>query len=94
MTPGRKDDTGKNRYSLIPWLAMPYVVRVLDHGSGKYGDDNWKRVENPKQRYFDAAMRHLTAWWNGDATDAESGLPHLAHATVCLLFLLHFEVTK
>jgi hypothetical protein len=32
-------------------------------------------------------MRHLAAWQRGEENDAESGLPHLAHA-MCNLRML------
>ena len=60
----------------------------MEFGAAKYGADNWQHVPNARQRYFDAAMRHLLAWWDGERLDAESGLPHLAHAGCCILFLL------
>ena len=74
--------------SLLPWRAVQQIVSVLEFGAAKYGADNWQRVPEARQRYFDAAMRHLLAWWDGERLDAESGLPHLAHAGCCILFLL------
>jgi hypothetical protein len=88
---GVKRDRGKPRWSLLPWGALASVVGVLEYGASKYDVDNWKRVENPRQRYFDAAMRHLLAWHMGEVHDPESGLPHLAHAVCCVLFLLWFD---
>ena len=85
---GRKADAGKPRMSLLPWRAIQQIVAVLEFGATKYGADNWKRVPEAHQRYFDATMRHLLAWWDGERLDAESGLPHLAHAGCCILFLL------
>jgi len=55
------------------------------------GVNNWQQVENPRERYYDAAMRHLYAWFNGEPKDLETGESHLAHAICCLLFLLWFE---
>jgi hypothetical protein len=42
-------------------------------------------------RPFSAAMRHLWAWWKGEQADPETGLPHLAHAACCLMFLMAYE---
>ncbi len=42
--------------------------------------------------YFDACMRHLTAWIEGERKDPESGLSHLAHAVCCLLIMLWGEM--
>ena len=88
---GRKDDSAKIRYSLLPVGAVNQVVQVLEFGSKKYADNNWQKVENSRTRYYDAAMRHIDAWLNGDLKDAETGLPHLAHAICCLMFLMWFD---
>ena len=88
---GRKDDSSKRRYSLLPKGAVNSVVDVLEFGSKKYADNNWQKVPDAKTRYYDAAMRHLDAWLNGDLKDTETGLPHLAHAICCLMFLMWFD---
>jgi hypothetical protein len=85
---GRKDDTGKLRWSLLPWRHVKTVVQVLEVGAAKYGENNWTKVKDRRRRYFDAAQRHLTAWWMGEPVDKEDGLSHLAHAVCCLLFLM------
>lgn len=85
---GVKADRGKWRFSLLPWGALKEVIHVLEFGANKYAENNWMQVDNHRQRYFDAAIRHLTAWYAGERLDAESGLHHLAHAGCCILFLL------
>ena len=85
---GKKNDAGKPRWRLLPWHAVQKVVDVLGFGAKKYGDDNWRKVDNAQDRYFDAALRHLVAWRNGEDLDPESGLPRLAHASCCILFLI------
>jgi len=64
---------------------------VLTYGSIKYEDNNWMHVNPPKDRYFSAMIRHITAWKGGERIDKESGLSHLAHAGCCLLFLMWFD---
>lgn len=88
---GRKDDAGKPRWDLLPIGAVREVVRVLTHGADRYGDDNWRRVEDGRRRYYAAALRHLTSWWEGERADPDTGFSHLAHAASCLLFLLGLE---
>jgi hypothetical protein len=90
-TAGRKDDSGKPRWDLLPMTEVGEAVDVLTTGAVKYEDDNWKRVPDHRSRYFSAAMRHLTAWWGGERLDAETGKSHLAHAVCCLLFLMWFD---
>lgn len=88
---GRKDDSSKLRYSLLPSGTVNQVVQVLEFGSTKYADNNWQKVDNSRTRYYDAAMRHIDAWWHGEKTDSETGLHHLAHAICCLMFLMWFD---
>lgn len=85
---GRKDDAGKYRISLVPWAPLLSVVRVLEHGARRYGDSNWLKVENHRERYFNALHRHLGAWWMGEKSDPDTGESHLAHVVACALFLL------
>jgi hypothetical protein len=89
---GAKHDTGKPRWSLLPTGTVAAVVRVLEHGALKYGAGNWTLVPEARTRYYDAAQRHLQAWWEGELFDPESKEPHLAHAACCMLFLMWFEL--
>lgn len=89
---GQKFDDHKPRWDLIPYEALQEVVAVLTHGSQKYGPENWRKVPEGERRYFAAAQRHLVSHRLGERLDPESGLPHLAHAACCLLFMLAKEV--
>lgn len=86
-----KFDAGKWRLSLIPVSCIRTIVGVLEFGAAKYALDNWKTVPDARRRYYDAAIRHLTAWWDGERNDPESSLPHLAHAACCIIFLLWLD---
>lgn len=88
---GNKYDSEKMRFSLIPLAELQDVNKVLEFGAKKYGADNWKKVDNAQERYFNAAMRHILAWQSGELLDDESGLPHLAHAQCCLMFMAWFD---
>lgn len=96
---GIKFDGDKPKWSLVPWKQFLEVVKVLGYGEKKYtqtlpdgtvisGADNWKIVKGRRRRYFDAALRHIIAWKEGERFDSDTKLPHLAHAICCLLFLL------
>ena len=85
---GIKLDEGKDRWSLLPWRQVRDVVRVLMFGAKQYGDYNWRMLDNPEERWFDALIRHVMAWKEGEKRDGETGLPHLAHGVCCLLFLM------
>ena len=91
MSKGKKFDAGKPRWSLLPPYAINEVLAVLEYGATKYSAGNWKEVEHGHVRYYDAAMRHIDAWWCGGKNDEESGRAHLAHAVCCLLFLMWLD---
>jgi hypothetical protein len=63
---------------------------VFTFGAAKYQDrsDNWARVDEGRDRYTSALLRHIAAWRCGEATDPETGEHHLAHAACCALILL------
>ncbi len=87
---GRKDDSGKTPWHLMPPDALNQIAQVLEFGAGKYGDRNWEKGMN-WSRPFSALMRHMWAWWRGEDRDPETGLSHLAHAGCCILFLLTYQ---
>lgn len=88
---GRKDDSKKDPWHLAPWDAFRAIVQVLRFGAEKYSDRNW---ENGMawSRPFSALHRHLTAWWEGEGKDAETGMSHLWHAGCCIVFLISYEI--
>ena len=58
-----------------------------------YRDDGWRTLPNARRRYYAATLRHLTAWWEGEALDGEDRLPHLAHAIADVLLLLALDLS-
>jgi hypothetical protein len=93
---GVKYSSGKLRHSLIPKDALLEVIRVLEYGAKKYSPENWRKVPNLKQEYYDAGERHRTDeyWIKGTQRDDESKLHVLAHSICCDLFLLQIELEK
>jgi hypothetical protein len=89
---GKKFDTGKPRMELLSREALVQVANVLTFGAQKYDPHNWRGGIH-WSRVLGAAMRHLTAFNDGEDKDPESGLSHLAHAACCLMFLLEYEKT-
>lgn len=85
---GNKNDAGKRRWSLLPTGTISQIIDVLEFGAAKYGVTNWRNVPDAHQRYYDALLRHIDAWWQGETNDPETRQHHLAHAACCILFLL------
>lgn len=89
---GRKNDTGKLRYDLLPVLPLAEVANVFTIGAKKYDDRNWEKGLK-WGRVFGAMMRHAWAWWRGETHDKEDGQHHLASVAWCALVLMEFERT-
>ena len=85
-----KDRIGvtKPNLDLIPPAAEILEAGVMRLGAEKYGPFNWREKRIRTSIYVAAARRHLAQWQDGEDLDAESSLPHLAHARACLGILL------
>ena len=88
MKEGKKYDTGKLRWDLLPVECVEEVVKILTFGAEKYAPNNWQLVDNANERYYAALMRHIIAWRKGELLDPESGLSHLSHAACNVVFLM------
>lgn len=88
---GKKSDSKKARWDLLPMCVIEKVVRVLTHGARNYGANNWKYVEQGHQRYYAAAMRHISRYRQGFKRDKETGQHHLVHAICCLIFMVYMD---
>lgn len=86
------DGANKLRWDLLPIAIVEDIVKVLTFGATKYADNNWQKVDNAKERYYAALMRHITSWRKGKINDPETAdLPHLACAACNLIFLSWFD---
>ena len=85
-TLGKKFDSDKVDWTLMPWKELEQVLMILEFGAKKYSRDNWKHIE--PARYEKAAMRHLISYITGELNDPETGKSHLAHLVCNALFLM------
>lgn len=98
--PVKKDlkyDQDKPRMALLTGgfpNALEEVGKVLTFGAQKYEAHSWQTVDNGRERYESALMRHLLAPHKGEDTDPESGLLHLTHAAFNALAILEIELRK
>jgi hypothetical protein len=88
---GLKYDDGKLRWDLLPLDIIEEAVKVYTFGAKKYKPNSWQNVENGKERYYAALMRHLKEYRDGKVIDEESGLMHLAHALWNVITLIYFQ---
>ena len=91
MSEGIKHDQGKDPWDLAPWDSFRAIVEILDFGARKYAPRNWEKGMD-WSRCYSACIRHLTAWWEGQDKDPETGKSHLAHAGACIVFLIAYEI--
>ena len=87
---GKKDDSGKLRWDLLPMDALESIVAVYTYGATKYDPQNWRQGIS-YSRIIGAILRHFTAFMIGKDNDDESGLPHLAHAGWGVLTLIWYQ---
>lgn len=87
--PNPKDAVGirKVMMSVVPWgVIMELAVAMLE-GALKYGRHNYRPAGVRASVYFDANMRHLADWWEGQDIDPDSGLSHVIKAIASLTVL-------
>ena len=72
----------------IPMSALLHCGRAMEDGEGKYGLTNWRENSVSAMIYFDAAFRHMAAWWDGEEVAQDSGVHHLGHVMACCAILL------
>ncbi len=79
---------GKIPMHLWPATATAMGAIGLLDGRSKYGQNNWREAGVRASVYVSACQRHLAAWFEGEDSDPDSQLPHLAHALACLAILV------
>lgn len=82
-----KDAVGikKVPFSVLCWNVMAEVAVGMAEGALKYGRHNYRRAGIRESVYFDATLRHLVAYMEGEDIDAESGMSHLTKAMCSLM---------
>lgn len=88
----KKYDQGKEKYTMIPQLALKQVAKVFTHGADKYGDFNYSK-QCDVLRYIDAMQRHTNQYLTGEDMD-ESGVHHLACVAANALMALDGILNK
>ncbi len=84
-----KDAFGIKKASLS-CISAPVLLEVgigMQEGGCKYGRHNYRVIGVRGSVYYDATMRHLMSWWEGEDIDPDSGLSHVTKA-ICSLVVL------
>lgn len=75
------------RFSSVPMNVVAEAALGMTEGMSKYGRHNYRVAGARASVQYDAVMRHVSAWWEGEDTDAKSGLSHVTKAITALLVL-------
>jgi hypothetical protein len=73
--------------SCVPANVMAEVAIGMMEGALKYGRHNYRAIGVRASVYYDATMRHLMAFWEGEDTDHDSQLSHITKAITSLVVL-------
>ena len=84
-----KDAVGisKAPMSTVPAPVIMELGLALMEGARKYGRHNYRAVGVRASVYYDALMRHMASFWEGEDIDPDSGLSHVTKAMACLAVL-------
>jgi|JI10StandDraft_1071094.scaffolds.fasta_scaffold58205_4 hypothetical protein len=84
-----KDAFGVKKASLS-CVSAPVLMEVgvgMQEGGCKYGRHNYRVIGVLGSVYYDASLRHLMSWWEGEDIDPDSGMSHVTKA-ICSLVVL------
>lgn len=94
MSNNKKDSNPKDALGVkkVPLHAVPVkplleVGLAMMEGGRKYGTHNYRAIGVRMSTYYDAVMRHMMAWWEGEDVDPDSGIHHLIK-TMASLFVI------
>lgn len=73
--------------STVSAPVMAEVGVAMLEGALKYGRHNYRAVGVRASVYYDATMRHLMDWWEGQDIDPDSGMSHITKAITSLVVL-------
>jgi len=73
--------------STVPANVLAEMGVAMLEGAAKYGRFNFRVAGVRASVYYDAAMRHLIAWWEGEDIDPDSGMSHITKLLACMAVL-------
>ena len=79
---------GKPRLSDVPPVSLFALGAAMSDGAGKYGRFNWRNTGTTASVFYDAMIRHLTDWYNGEDYAEDSKVSHLGHIMASCAILL------
>ena len=84
-----KDAVGTKKVPLST-VSAPVLAEIgvgMLEGARKYGRHNYRVSKVRASVYYDAALRHMMKWYEGEDIDPDSGLNHISKAVASLVVL-------
>lgn len=84
-----KDAVGTKKAPMST-VSAPVLLELglaMLEGARKYGRHNYRTAGVRASVYYDATMRHLMQWWEGEDVDKDSELSHITKAIASLVVL-------
>ncbi len=78
----------KPRLSDVPPVGLFALGAAMSDGANKYGRFNYRDTNVTASVFYDAMLRHLTDWYNGEDCAPDSGVSHLGHIMASCAILL------
>jgi hypothetical protein len=75
------------QFTTIPFTIIWELGVALLEGGRKYGRHNYREIGVRASVYIDAAMGHITQFWEGEDIDEDSQLHHITKAMASLAVL-------
>ena len=82
----------KQKMSDVPTVALFALGAAMSDGANKYGRYNYRDTNVTASVFYDAMMRHLTTWYNGEDYAPDSKVHHLAHVMASCAIVLDAEL--
>jgi hypothetical protein len=79
--------TKKAPMSTVSAPVLAELGVAMLEGAAKYGRHNYRAVGVRSSVYYDATLRHMFAWWEGEDFDPDSGMSHITKAIASLVVL-------
>jgi len=97
LTVNPKDLNGLKKVSIskLPVVGIIHGAHAMMYGADLYGAYNWRDKDVLASIYYDAIMRHMMCWFEGQDYAPDSKVHHLGHVIACAAILLDaFEMDK
>lgn len=73
--------------SYVPAPVLMEIAIGMAEGGIKYGSHNYRETPVKASTYYNAALRHLMQWWEGEDEDTDSHLSHITKTITSLIVL-------